>query len=131
MKNIVINSAFLFLLVIFPTIPGYLHLYNQSSNPKTKLCIKNGATERINILKGDLAYLEAIFSRALENKSDNNDMPNSQETNNTINLFVYSSSLKIDYFIPQLLIDKLLYSKNNDLSSVYLKVPSPPPKHIS
>ena len=131
MKNVIINIVFLFLLIVLPAIPGYLNLYNQISNPKVKLCLENGTTERINILKGDLDFLEIIFSKALENNSDNKDLPSPQETKNTINPYVYTSSLKIDVVIQQILVDKLLYSKNNDLSSIYLQIPSPPPKYFS
>lgn len=131
MKNVIINIVFLFLLIVLPAIPGYLNLYNQISNPKVKLCLENGTTESINILKGDLDYLEVILSKALENNSDNKDLPSPQETKNNLNLFVYTSSLKIDVLIQQILVDKLLYSKNNDLSSIYLKIPSPPPKYFS
>ena len=112
MKNILVISVFLFLLVVFPAIPGYLTLYNEMSNPKTKLCGENGATKRISILKGDLDYLEVIFSKALENNSNNKDLPGPQETKNTINLFVYTSSLKIEVVSRQLLVEKLFYSKN-------------------
>jgi len=85
--------------------------------------------KNINILKGDLAYLEAIFSRALENKK--HDEPTSHELNIIVNLLFYTSQSKIDFNKPIIRVNKLLFSKNNNLSSIYLKIPSPPPKFIS
>ena len=129
MKNLILNSALLLILIVVPIIPGYLHIYNQQSNPKLKLCVENGRYGNMNILKGDLANLEAIFSRALEN-NDNED-PKSHELNNRINLFFFTSQSKFDFKDQELKINKLLYSKNNNFSTVYLKIPSPPPKNIS
>ncbi len=129
MKKLLINSALLFILVIYPIIPSYLHLYNQVSNPKLKLCVDIGIDKNINILKGDLAYLEAIFSRALENKKNNE--PTTYESNIIINLLFFTSQSKIDFIKPLLRINKLLFSKNDNLSSIYLKIPSPPPKFNS
>ncbi|MEN8123951.1 MAG: hypothetical protein ABFR32_02400 [Bacteroidota bacterium] len=129
MKKLLINSTLLFILVIFPVIPSYLNLYNQISNPKLKLCVDNGVDKNINILKGDLAYLEAIFARALENNK--NEESKTHELNITINLLFFTSQSKIDFFNPFITINKLMYSKNNDLSAIYLKIPSPPPKYIS
>ena len=129
MKNLILHSALLLILIVVQVIPGYLHIYNQKSNPKLKLCVENGRNGDMNILKGDLAYLEAIFSRALENSSNNKDMPTSLEL--TTMTLIYTSPSKIEIFKPLINIDKLLYSKNNNLSSIYLKIPSPPPKYIS
>ncbi len=129
MVKFFLNSAILIILVVFPTIPSYLHLYNQISNPKLKLCVDLGVDKNVNILKGDLAYLEAIFSRALENKK--NDEPASQKLNTPVNILFFTSQVKINFFNPQINIKKLLFSKNNHLSTVYLKIPSPPPKNIS
>ena len=129
MKNLILNSALLLILIVVPIIPGYLRIYNQQSNPKLKLCVENGRNGNMNILKGDLAYLEAIFSRALEN-NDNED-PKSHELKNTINLLFFTSQSKFDFKDPVLKINKLFYSKNNNFSTVYLKIPSPPPKNIS
>ena len=129
MKKLLLNSTLIFILVLFPLIPSYLHLYNQISSPKIKLCYDNGTRKSINILKGDMAYLEAIFSRALENK--NNDEPISHEINRTINILFFISQSKFDFKDPILKINKLFFSKNNDLSLIYLKIPSPPPKVFS
>jgi len=129
MKKLLFNSTLIFIMVIFPLVPSYLHLYNQISSPKIKLCYENGNRKSINVLKGDLAYLEAIFSRTLEN-NDKED-PKSQELKNTINLLFFTSQSKFDFKDPVLNINKLLYSKNNNFSTVYLKIPSPPPKNIS
>lgn len=76
-----------------------------------------------------MAYLEAIFSRALENK--NNDEPISHEINHTINILFFISQSKMGFIKPIVKINKLFFSKNNDLSSIYLKIPSPPPKVFS
>ena len=129
MKKLLINSTLLFILVIYPIIPSYLHLYNQISNPKLKLCIDSDVSISINILKGDLAYLEAIFSRALENKK--NDKSTSHEINTIVNLLFFTSHSKINFIKPLIKINKLFFSRNNKLSSIYLKIPSPPPKYIS
>ena len=129
MKKMVTNITLIFLLVIFPLVPSYLHLYNHISSPKLKLCIETGVERKINILKGDLAYLEAIFSRAME--KENNEDPKSHELNNAINLLFFTSQSKFDFKDPVLKINKLLYSKNDNLSSTYLKIPSPPPKVFS
>ena len=129
MKKLLLNSILIYLMVIFPLIPGYLNIYNQISSLKVKACYENGNRKKINILKGDLAYLEAIFSRALEN-NDNEDSK-SHELNNTINLLFFTSQFKFDFKNPLLRINKLLYSKNNNLSTIYLKILSPPPKVFS
>jgi len=129
MKSLILHSALLLILIVVQVIPGYLHIYNQKSNPKLKLCVENGRIGNMNILKGDLAYLEAIFSRALENSSNNKDMPTSQELN--IITLIYTSPSGIDIYNPLSSINKLLYSKNSNLPSVYLKIPSPPPKYFS
>ncbi len=130
MKNILLNSTLLFLLIIFPLIPGYLRLYNQKSNPKIKLCTQNGIQKNMNILKGDLAYLEAILSRALENNK--NELPTSKELTNTFNILVYTTpTTKINIFSSKTITKKLFYSKENNFSTVYLKIPSPPPKNFS
>lgn len=129
MKKLLLNSTLIFILLISPLIPSYLHLYNQISSPKIKLCYDNGNRKSINILKGDMAYLEAIFSRALENK--NNDEPISHEINRTINILFFISQSKMGFIKPIVKINKLFFSKNNDLSSIYLKIPSPPPKVFS
>lgn len=130
MKNLVLNGSLLFILIIYPLLPSYLHLYNQISNPKIKLCIE-GKYESMNILKGELADLEAFFTNDTENNSDNNGMPTGQELNNRLNLFVNTSQTKLNVHAPLTIIDKLFYSKSNDLSEIYLKIPSPPPKYIS
>lgn len=129
MKKLLLNSTLIFILLISPLIPSYLHLYNQISSPKIKLCYDNGNRKSINILKGDMAYLEAIFSRAFENK--NNDEPISHEINRTINILFFISQSKMGFIKPIVKINKLFFSKNNDLSSIYLKIPSPPPKVFS
>ncbi len=131
MKNLILNSFLLFILIIYPLLPSYLHMYNQISNPKIKLCVKNGNYESMNILKGDLADLEAFFTIDIENESDNNGMPIEQELINRLNLFVNTSSSKLDVKAPIIIIDKLFYSENNDLAAIYLKIPSPPPKYTS
>ena len=129
MKKLLLNSTIIFILVIFPLIPSYLHLYNQVSSPEIKLCYDNGNRKSINILKGDIAYLEAIFSRALENK--NSDEPISHEINRTINILFFISQSKIGFIKPIIKINKLFFLKNNDLPSIYLKITSPPPKTFS
>jgi len=130
MKNLLLNSTLLFLVIIFPLIPGYLRLYNQKSNPQLKLCIQKGVNKNMRILKGDLAYLEAILSRALENNK--NEKPTSQELNNTFNLLVFTTpTTKINIFSSLIITKKLFYSKENNFSTIYLKIPSPPPKVFS
>ena len=84
----------------------------------------------MRILKGDLAYLEAILSRALENNK--NEKPTSQELNNTFNLLVFTTpTTKINIFSSLIITKKLFYSKENNFSTIYLKIPSPPPKVFS
>jgi len=130
MKNILLNSTLLFLLIIFPLIPGYLRLYNQKSNPQLKLCIQKDVNKNMRILKGDLAYLEAILSRALENNK--NELPTSKELTNTFNILVYTTpTTKINIFSSKTITKKLFYSKENNFSTIYLKIPSPPPKIFS
>ena len=130
MKKFILNSVLLFLLIIFPLLPGYLRLYNQKSNPQLKLCIQKDVNKSMNILKGDLAYLEAILSRALENNK--NEMPTSQELNNTFNLLVYTTpTTKINILSSLIVTNKLFFSMENNFSTVYLKIPSPPPKVFS
>ncbi len=126
-----VNSALLFILIIFPILPSYLHLYNQISNPELELCSDNGNSKKIRILKGDLAYLEAIFSRAMENKKNSKEEPTSQVLNSSVILLFFTAPSKIDFINPYAVINKVLYSKHNNLSTIYLKIPSPPPKYIS
>lgn len=133
MKNLVVNSTILLtlvMLIIFPNIPAYLHLYNQSLVPKLQLSVSDETSEEMKILKGDIAYLEALLSRAIENRSNDNEVRNSHELNNSINLF-FNNSFQIDVFRTKLLDDKLLHYENNNIASIYLKIPSPPPKFFS
>ena len=66
MKKLLLNSTIIFILVIFPLIPSYLHLYNQVSSPEIKLCYDNGNRKNINILKTNIkAIIVNIFTPKL------------------------------------------------------------------
>ncbi len=130
MRKLFVHTILLILLIIIPTIPGYLRLYNQYSNPPLILCVDNGGYRKLSVLKGDLDYLEAIFERALENTSKKEGVPLNELMQKITNLFIYTVQVSIDIFKDPDIINRSFYHRNNDIASVYISPPSPPPENI-
>ncbi len=114
-----------------PLIPSYLNIYYISIKTNQTTSIDYETSQNLEVLKGDIAYLKAILSRAFENESNNNGEPTPQRTINSVSQLVFTLPTKIEFFIPQIIDKKLLIRGKSSLSVIYLKIPSPPPKIFS
>jgi len=130
MQKFLINTALLFILIIIPVLPGYLHLFNKISNPPMIICTENGKYLKMNILKGKYSKLEALVTKTFDHKSDNDKTPVPIVLDRTINLFIYTLPSKISLFVTPFLINKLFYSRNIKQDSIYIGPSSPPPEFV-
>ena len=114
----------------FLLVPNYPYVHNFLLNSQTTIGNADVQIENSTTLIGDIAYLSAIMSRVEENPESKKEAP-LPETNNNINSLVFLTPTGIEFTEP-LSINKA-YSDfiKSFLSSVYLKIPSPPPEIIS
>lgn len=131
MKRLLTSSVLLLILIGIPLVPSYLDIYYMTIKSNQTASSNNEANVDLQVLKGDIAYLKAIFSRANNKESNNNGEPAPQRTSNSITQLVFTVPSKIEFFIPQIVNNKALNSFTSNLSSFYLKIPSPPPKLVS
>ena len=131
MKRLLINSILLIILIGIPLVPSYLHLYYITVKSNPTISINYDTSDNLDVLKGDITYLKAIFLRATKNNSTNNGEEAPQRTSNTISQLVFTIPSKIEFYTPQIIDRKLLISGKSNLTTIYLKIPSPPPKLFS
>jgi len=131
MKRLFINSVLLIILIGIPLVPSYLHIYYVSINTNQTTSIDYETSQNLEVLKGDIAYLKAILFRAFENESNNKGESTPQRTINSVSQLIFTLPSKIEFFIPQIIDKKLLIIGKSNLSAIYLKIPSPPPKIFS
>jgi len=131
MKRLLISSVLLLILIGIPLLPSYLDIYYMTIKSNQTASFNYESIEDLEVLKGDIAYLKAIFSRANNKESDNNGEPVSQRTSNLISQLIFTVPSKIEVFTPQIINNKALNFINSNLASIYLKIPSPPPKLVS
>ena len=129
MKKLLLNSVLLLVFIGFLLAPNYLYVHHFLVKSQSEISNADISVENSKTLIGDIAYLSAIINRA-ENPESKKDAP-LPETNNNINHLVFLTPSGIEYGRP-LVINKA-YSNfvKSFLSSVYLKIPSPPPEIIS
>jgi len=130
MKKILLNSVLLLVFMGFLLAPNYPYVHNFLVNSRTTIGNSDAQINNSTTLIGDIAYLSAIISRVEENPESKKEAP-LPETNNNINSLVFLNPTGIEFTEP-LSINKA-YSDfvKSFLSSVYLKIPSPPPEIIS
>ena len=131
MKKLLINSTLLIILIGLPLVPNYLYLYYVVVKSNLTINLKDDSSKDIKILTGDITYLKAIMLRANENKSNDNGDSTPQRTSNSIIQLDYTTPLKIEVFTLSIINKESLSFVNNNLTTVYLKIPSPPPKNLS
>ena len=114
----------------FLLAPNYPYVHHFLVKSQSEISNADISVENSKTLIGDIAYLNAIINRAEENPESKKDAP-LPETNNNINHLVFLTPSGIEYGRP-LVINKA-YSNfvKSFLSSVYLKIPSPPPEITS
>jgi len=130
MKKLLLNSILLLIFTGFLLAPNYPYLQHFLVNSKTTIGNTDANIENSTTLIGDIAYLSAIISRVEEKPESKKEAP-LPETNNNINHLVFLTPSGIEFAEP-LIINKA-YSNfvKHFLSSVYLRIPSPPPEIIS
>jgi len=130
MKKLLINSVLLFVFMGFLLAPNYPYLHHFFVNSQATISNTDANIENSTTLIGDIAYLSAIINRTEENPESKKEAP-LPETNNNINNLVFLTPSGIEFAEP-LIVNKA-YSNfvKSFLSSVYLKIPSPPPEIIS
>ena len=130
MKKLLINSILLLVFIGFLLAPNYPYVHHFLVKSQSEISNADISVENSKTLIGDIAYLSAIINRAEENPESKKEVP-LPETNNNINHLVFLTPSGIEYGRP-LVINKA-YSNfvKSFLSSVYLKIPSPPPEIIS
>ena len=114
----------------FLLAPNYPYVHHFLVKSKSEISNADISVENNKTLIGDIAYLNAIINRAEENPESKKEVP-LPETNNNINHLIFLTPSGIEYGRP-LVINKA-YSNfvKSFLSSVYLKIPSPPPEITS
>ena len=131
MKKLFINSTLLIILIGLPLVPNYLYLYYSIVKSNLTIDAKDDSSNDTKILTGDIAYLQAIMLRANKNESNDNGDPISQRTSSSVIQLDYTAPLKIEVFTSLIINKESLSFVNNNLTTVYLKIPSPPPKNFS
>ena len=114
----------------FLLAPNYPFVHNFLANSRTAIGNADAHFENKTTLIGDIAYLSAIISRAEENQESKKDAP-LPETNNNINHLVFLTPTGIEFTEPLVINQGYSSFVKSFLSSVYLKIPSPPPEIIS
>ena len=130
MKKLLINSILLLVFIGFLLAPNYPYVHYFIVNSQTTIGNTDGSTENSTPLIGDIAYLSAIINRTEENTESKKDAP-LPETNNNINHLVFLTPSGIEYARPLIINNAYSNFVKSFLSSVYLKIPSPPPEIIS
>jgi hypothetical protein len=127
-KNIFINSVLLLVFTGFLLAPNYPYLRHFIVKRQTIISNADVAIEKHKTLIGDIAYLTAIMNRAVEKDTKTKKETPPPETNNNINQLVFITPS--DFIFSEPLIVNKAYSDffKSFLSSVYLKIPSPPPE---
>ena len=131
MKRLLISSVLLLILIGIPLLPSYLDIYYIAIKSNQTAKFNYESIEDLEVLKGDIAYLKAIFCRANNKESDNNGEPVSQRTSNLISQLIFTVPSKVEVFESLIINNKTLNFINSNLVSIYLKIPSPPPKLVS
>lgn len=131
MKKILLNSVLLLVFLGFLLAPNYPFVHNFLVNAQTTISDTDAhLTNNNNTLIGDIAYLSAIMNRVEENTDSKKTVP-LPETNNNINSLVFLTPPGIEFAEPHSINKAYSDFVNSFLSSVYLKIPSPPPEIIS
>ncbi|WP_456379461.1 hypothetical protein [Lutibacter sp.] len=122
----------LFILIVLPTMPSYLHLLNKVSNPPLITCTSNGTKIKMYTLKGRFFKLESFFSKAFQNSSNRNNkstVPNTLER--TVNMLICVLPSKVDMVIPFLVLIDKKKSNNNIITKKSISlIPSTPPPEL-
>jgi len=114
----------------FLLAPNYPYVHYFIANSQTTIGNTDAIVENNATLIGDIAYLSAIINRTEENTESKKDAP-LPETNNSINHLVFLTPSGIEYARPLVINNAYSNFVKSFLSSVYLKIPSPPPEIIS
>jgi len=130
MKKLLINSILLLVFIGFLLAPNYPYVHYFIANSQTIIGNTDAIVENSTTLIGDIAYLSAIINRTEENTESKKDAP-LPETNNNINHLVFLTPSGIEYVRPLVINNAYSNFVKSFLSSVYLKIPSPPPEIIS
>jgi hypothetical protein len=130
-KKILINSVLLLIFTGFLLVPNYPYLRSFIVKTQTTFFNADISIEKHKTLIGDMAYLSAIMSRADDENSKTNKEAPPPETNNTINHLVFITPTGIEFTGPLVIEKSYTDFVKFFLSSVYLKIPSPPPEFIS
>jgi hypothetical protein len=115
----------------FLLAPNYPYLRSYMANRQVTISNADPNITSHETLIGDIAYLSAIIERAGKKDAKAKKEAPPPETNNNINHLVFITPNGINFSEP------LIINKNYKsfvkffLSSVYLKIPSPPPEIIS
>jgi len=130
MKKLLINSVLLFVFMGFLLAPNYPYLHHFFVNSQATISNTDANIENSTTLIGDIAYLSAIINRTEENPESKKEAP-LPETNNNINNLVFLTPSGIEFAEPLIVNKDYSNFVKSFLSSVYLKIPSPPPEIIS
>ncbi len=130
MKKLLLNSVLLLVFMGFLLAPNYPYVHNFLANSQTTIGNSDAQFNNSTTLIGDIAYLSAIINRVEENPESKKEAP-LPETNNNINSLVFLSPSGIEFAEPHSINKAYLDFVKSFLSSVYLKIPSPPPEIIS
>lgn len=128
MKQVLINSVLLLVFSGFLLAPNYPYLHWFLT--KSRISISNAgiSAENHKTLVGDIAYLSAIMSRAADKAAKTKKRTPPPEPNNNLNHLVYITPSNLELPQPGDLVCKHENFINQFLSTVYLKIPSPPPQ---
>ena len=131
MKKLLINSVLLLVFLGFLVAPNYPYLHQFIVKSQSEISNADINVENSKTLIGDIAYLNAILNRSNNNNSENKKNTPPPETNNSINHLVFINASEFGLF--KLYNTNCSYSEFiiPNLTSVYLKIPSPPPEIIS
>ena len=131
MKRILINSILLLVFIGFLLAPNYPYLRYLLVKPQTVVSNADVTVENHKTLIGDIAYLSAIISRAGDKETKTKKESPPPETNHNLSQLVYVTPSGLEFPQPRHLVCK--YSNNIlcFLSTVYIKIPLPPPEILS
>jgi hypothetical protein len=131
MKRLLINSVLLMVFMGFLLAPNYPYLHYFLIKKQVTISNADVTVENSKTLIGDIAYLSAIINRAGDKESKTKKESPPPETNNNYSQLVYDIPSGIDFHQPQNVICTYNNYKQYFLSTVYIKIPSPPPEILS
>ena len=131
-KNLLINSVLLLVFTGFLLAPNYPYLRHLIVKKQTTISNADVTVENNKTLIGDIAYLSAILSRAGGDKDakTKKEAP-PPEINHNFTQLVYITPSNLEFPPPQNLVCKYTNFIHYFLSTVYIKIPSPPPEILS